>query len=638
MLKNAKITGNFWQNFMELIRTQVVPYQWEALNDRVENAEPSYCMHNFHVAGGKKQGKHGGLVFQDSDLAKWLEAVAYVLEWHHDPLLEQIADTAIDDIVAAQQPDGYLNTYYILNGLEKRFTNLKDNHELYCLGHFLEAAVAYYRTTGKDKLLKALVKYVDLVDSLIGAEDGKIHGYPGHQELELALIKLYEITKDKKHLNLAKYFVDERGKTPLFFAEESEKNGNHNHWQHSVFQYGYYQANQPVREQQTAVGHSVRALYMYSGMADVAQQTADKSLMQACLRLWKDVTTRQMYITGGVGSSEYGESFTFGYDLPNDTVYAETCASIALAFFARRMFEYDGYKSEYTDVLEQTLYNGIISGMATDGKSFFYVNPLEVVPKASEKNQLKHHVKSRRQKWFGCACCPPNLARIVSSLANYAYTQNGDTLYINLFAESEVKTQLNSGNLAFNITTDYPWDGTISIEILESTPQAVLAVRKPGWCDKFSVIVNEKTCENPMQNGYLLFENLEKGDKIVITLQMSVLLIEANANVRENIGKVAVMRGPIVYCLEETDNGADLHQIFLEKNADFSLFSLNHDKNFFGGATLLESPAKKLENDNSKLYQKAQSYKFSDINTKWIPYYLWANREEGEMLCWVHSL
>ncbi|MCL2016923.1 MAG: glycoside hydrolase family 127 protein [Defluviitaleaceae bacterium] len=621
---------------MELVRTEVVPYQWAALNDRIENAEPSYCMHNFQVAAGKKAGKHGGLVFQDSDVAKFLEAVAYVLAWHPDSELENIIDAAIDDIVAAQQPDGYLNTYYILNGLEKRFTNLKDNHELYCLGHFLEAAVAYYHTTGKDKLLKALIKYVDLVDSLIGAEDGKTHGYPGHQEIELALIKLYEITQDEKHLKLAKYFIDERGKTPLFFQEETEKQGNNFYWQHSLFQYGYYQAHKPVREQQHAVGHSVRALYMYSGMADVAHKTGDETLMNACKRLWSDVTSKQMYITGGVGSSHYGEAFTFGYDLPNDTVYAETCASIALAFFARRMLEYDGFKAEYADVLEQTLYNGIISGMAADGKSFFYVNPLEVVPKATQKDQLKSHVKTQRQKWFGCACCPPNLARILASLASYAYAKNNDTLYINLFAESEVKSKLQSGTIALNITTRYPWSGTITVKITEISPKSTLAMRIPGWCEKYSVKINNAAANKKLQNGYLTLTTLKTGDEIILDLDMPVNIIESNPAVRENIGKVAIMRGPIVYCLEEVDNGDNLHHIALPANATFTH---HHDKDFYCGAVTLQTTAKKLQPTGTQsLYQKSHPPKYTNVTTKWIPYYLWANREPGEMCCWVRVL
>lgn len=285
--------------------------------------------------------------------------------------------------------------------LDKRWTNLRDNHELYCLGHLIEGAVAYYEATGKDKLLNAVVRYVDYVDTIFGPEDNKMQGYPGHEVIEMALIKLYKIKKDEKYLKLAKYFIDERGKAPLYFEEEGKKYSNKFWWEDSYFKYQYYQAGKPVREQDTAEGHAVRAVYLYSGMADVSRETNDDGLLGACKVLWDNMTKKQMYITGGIGSSQYGEAFTYNYDLPNDTIYAETCASIGLVFFARRMLEIEP-KAQYADVMEKALYNGIISGMSLDGTKFFYVNPLEVVPEASEKDHLRAYVKVERQKWFGC--------------------------------------------------------------------------------------------------------------------------------------------------------------------------------------------------------------------------------------------
>ena len=636
-LKEAAITGRFWHDFMEKARTQVIPYQWEALNDRIPGAEPSYCMRNFRIASGKETGDHGGFVFQDSDVAKWLEAVAYSLMYHPDPDLEKTADSAIDEIVAAQQPDGYLNTYYIIKGLDKRFTNLKDNHELYCLGHFLEAGVAYYQATGKDKLLKSLIKFVDLVDSLIGPEEGKLRGYPGHQEIELALVKLYDITKDEKHLRLAKYFIDERGQEPLFFMEENKKQGNNFYWKDSLFQFNYYQAGEPVREQKYAVGHSVRAVYMYAGMADVARKTGDNSLLTACRRLWTDMTRRQMYITGGIGSSHYGEAFTYDYDLPNDTIYAETCASIALVFFAQRMFNLEA-KGEYADVMERALYNGTISGMSADGKSFFYVNPLEVVPEASEKDQMRRHVKVERQKWFGCSCCPPNLARMLTSLGGYAYSKNNDVLYVNLFAGGTVDTQLSSGAFAFDMTTDYPWDETVTIKITKATEDAVLALRVPGWCEGYSVKRNGIDAEHVVKDGYALLTGLSAGDDIEFVMEMPVVVLEANPRVREDIGKVAVQRGPVVYCLEEVDNGKDLHRVFLPKDV---AFTNEYCDDFFGGAVLLQSKGKRLcqcDWEPDLLYRKAKAAGYEDVQLKWVPYYLWANRGAGEMVCWVRGV
>jgi len=633
-LTESKITGGFWQKMQDLVRTHIIPYQWEALNDRIPGAEPSYCMHNFQVASGKKEGKHGGWVFQDSDFAKWIEAVGHSLMWHPDAELEKTLDEAIDDIVAAQQPDGYLNTYYIITGLDKRFTNLMNEHELYCLGHFLEGAIAYYQATGKDKLLKALIKYVDLVDSLMGPEEGKMRGYCGHQEIELALVKLYNITKDEKHLKLAKYFIDERGQQPLFFEEECKKHGNKCYWENSLFGFDYYQADKPVREQQHAVGHSVRAIYMYAGMADVARETNDDTLMEACLRLWNNTTRRQMYITGGVGSSHFGEAFTFDYDLPNDTVYAETCASIALAFFAQRMFNIEP-KSEYIDVMELCLYNGIISGMSADGKSFFYVNPLEVFPDATKKDQLKTHVKTERQKWFGCSCCPPNLARLLASFGAYAYSKNKDTFYLNLFSESTVTTSLESGRFGLEITTNYPWDETINIKITEAADNAVLAVRIPDWCKIYTVKTDCTDAEYEIINGYAYFKHIETGQTIDLELNMPVTILEANPRIRDDIGKVAVKRGPIVYCLEEIDNGKDLHCVYLPVEVDFTT---EFDPGFFGGAVLLKSSGKKLIQDDwcpDELYRKAVTSKFNNVSLKWIPYYLWANRGEGEMTVWV---
>ena len=633
-LKDVKITGQFWKKFQDLVRTQVIPYQWEALNDRVPGAEPSYCMRNFRIAAGKEEGEHGGWYFQDSDFAKWIEAVGYSLMWHPDLELEKIADGAIDEVVAAQQPDGYLDTYYIINGIEKRFTNLMANHELYCLGHLLEGAIAYYQATGKDKLLKALIKYVDLVDSLIGPEAGKIRGYDGHQEVELALVKLYHITKDEKHLKLAKYFIDERGRQPLFFDEERKKHGNSCYWDDSLIKYDYYQAAEPVRDQQYAVGHSVRALYMYAGMADVARETNDDSLMEACLRLWKDTTQRQMYVTGGVGSSRYGEAFTFDYDLPNDTVYSETCACISLAFFAQRMFNIEP-KREYTDIAELCLFNGIISGMAADGKSFFYVNPLEVLPEATKKDQLKKHVLTERPKWFGCSCCPPNLARLISSFGAYAYSKSGDTFFLNLFAESSVQTELKSGKFGIDVKTSYPWDESVKIGVTEAAKDAVLAVRIPGWCKEYSIKTDGVDTACNLKDGYAYFNEVKPGSNIEIVLKMPVTIIGANPKVRENIGKVTVKRGPVVYCIEGADNGDDLHRVFLPACAKFEA---EYDEAFLGGAVLIKSDGRKIKQDSwnsDDLYSEADAYEFEDISLKWIPYYLWANRGENEMTVWV---
>lgn len=641
-ISDVTISDPFWSNYMELVRSHVIPYQWEALNDRIEGAAPSYCIHNFLVAAGKIKGEFGGCVFQDSDLYKWLEAAAYSLMWHPDPSLEEKIDYVTDLMGDAQQADGYLDTYYIINGLENRFTNLRDNHELYCLGHMLEAAVAYYQATGKEKLLHIASAYADCVADEFGTEPGKRRGYPGHEVAELALVKLYHVTGNKKYLALANYFVNERGQEPNYFSLEEEAHGRGKGWA-GTHGYGYYQAEKPVREQTEAVGHAVRAVYLYSGMADVARETKDASLIKACETLWDDIVNRKMYVTGAIGSSEFGEAFTFAYDLPNDTVYGETCASIGLVFFARRMFELT-HDSKYIDVMERAIYNGVISGMSLDGKAFFYVNPLEVDPEACERDFRKAHVKPERQKWFGCACCPPNVARLLSSIAGYAYEEDEDTLYINLFMGGDIRTQRNGQPLSLHVATSYPWEESVAVTVKQApSSPCTLAVRMPGWCRETCVSVNgnavslsQNTESARLEKGYLyLTGNWKDGDTIRLQFAMPVERILANPHVREDIGKCAVMRGPLVYCLEEADNGAGLHRISLNPQPNFRV---SHQPELLGGVNIIQADGRRLADvgwESAALYQAYQEPVYEDKALTFIPYYAWANRGLGEMLVWV---
>jgi DUF1680 family protein len=574
-------------------------------------------------------------VFQDSDLAKWLEAAAYSLVWHPDPAWEKIADETIDIICNAQQEDGYLDTYYIITGLEKRFTNLKDNHELYCLGHFLEAAAAYYEATGKRKLLDALIRYVDCVDRHIGSGEGKLHGYPGHEVLELALVRLYSITGDERHLALAKYFIDERGKKPLFFEEETKRNGNEFFWKDSYFQYQYYQAGKPVREQRAAEGHAVRAVYLYSGMADIARLTGDDSLLAACGNIWDNIVKRQMYLTGSIGQSAYGESFSWDYDLPNDTAYAETCAAIGLAFFARRMAMI-APRGLYGDVLEKTLFNGILSGMSLDGRSFFYVNPLEVLPAACERDHNRRHVKFERQKWFGCACCPPNLARIMSSLGTYIHLCRPDALYTQLFIGSETKLTLGGREVTVKLETRYPWEGEVSVDFgLSGTAEFLYGIRIPQWCGNAGVFLNGEKADYRIEDGYALMEREWRGgDRLTVRFDMPVSFIESNPRVRENTGKTAVMRGPLVYCLEEEDNGGDLFKIHLGNPVDIRT---QYEQDLLQGVVSLSFTGwKEKDWREDELYRRLGGTEREDITLKWIPYYAWTNRKPGEMIVWVN--
>ena len=639
-MKQVAIKDEFWGNYMELVRTKMIPYQWEALNDRIPDAEPSHCIKNFKIAAGLEEGKFEGFVFQDSDISKWLEAAAFSLVWKPDSVLEKIVDEAIDLIVSAQQEDGYLDTYYIINGLEKRWTNVTNNHEMYCAGHMLEAALAYYHATGKSKLLEAMIRFVDYINSVFGTEEGKKKGYPGHEVLEMALMKLYLITKDEKHLKLAKYFIDQRGQKPLYFESEAQENHTEAPWNDSFFKYQYYQAGLPAREQDKAEGHAVRAVYLYSGMADVARVTKDETLFQACQKLWNNMVHRRMYITGSIGSSSYGEAFTFDYDLPNDTVYGETCASIGLVFFAQRMLQISP-KGEYADVMEKALYNGIISGMSLDGTKFFYVNPLEVVPEACENDQLRKHVKPERQKWFGCACCPPNIARMVTSLPDYIYTKNEDTLYLHLYIANESTIELKGIKTKIKLTTSYPWNEEIVVEVSpEESVASTIALRIPGWCKEYSVWKNDRKLtitKDCIKDGYLYLSGIWTEDIIRLNLTMPVEVVCSNSRVRENIGKVALMRGPIVYCLEQEDNGPNLHLIRLPK---LPQFTYQHEKELLGGIVTIKSNGLILENktwENEILYSSYVEDVFIEKELTWIPYYSWANRSCGEMLVWVRT-
>lgn len=635
-LGKIQIEDKFWKEYMELVREHVIPYQWEALNDRIPDAQPSHCIENFRVASGQQEGTFQGMVFQDSDVYKWLEAVAYSLTWHKDEELEKTADETIDLIGAAQQPDGYLDTYYIINGLEKRFTNLMDNHELYCFGHMTEAAVAYYRATGKRKFLDIAIKYAECIAGCLGTEEGKIPGYPGHEVAEMALAALYEVTGDEKHLKLAKYFIDQRGQAPLFFEEECKKNGNTCFWDDSYMKKQYYQAGKPVREQDKAGGHAVRAVYLYSGMAEVASKTEDKELFEACRKLWDNITQKQMYVTGAIGATEHGEAFSFDYDLPNDTVYGETCAAIGLIFFARRMFEITK-DSRYADVMEQALYNGVISGMSLDGKSFFYVNPLEVEPEACLKDYNKRHVKPERQKWFGCACCPPNVARLLSSIGGYAFEESPDSLYMNLFVGGKLQTVKDGKENQITVETRYPWAGQIKITVENKEDSTfALALRIPGWCQSYSLKVNKEPQEYSRNQGYAMLERTWKnGDEVLLTLDMPVQLVEANPLVREDLGKVAVTRGPLVYCLEETDNGKNLSGIYLEEDADFAI---KEEPELLKGIVTIETQGKKVSQkgwNGETLYRTYQGKNYDPCSLKFIPYYAWTNRGVGEMTVWV---
>ena len=636
-LDQTRVQGGFFGNIVQRVGEEMLPFQWKALNDDVGGAK-SGCIHNFRVAAGLEAGEHYGYVFQDSDMAKWLEAVGFYLSTHIDPEMEQLADEVIDLIGQAQQPDGYLDTYYIITGMDKRWSNLRDNHELYCAGHMLEAAVAYAQATGKTKLLEIMQKFVAHIDDTFGPEPQKLHGYPGHEEIELALCKLYEMTGDEKALKLAKYFIDERGQEPNYFVEEARKLRRETvgegeiDLRELVHIYGnkYGQHHLPVREQTTIEGHSVRALYLAAGMAHTAMLTKDESLLNACRTLFDNVANKRMYITGGVGSTHIGEAFTFDYDLPNDTMYAETCASIALIFFCRNMLRME-LKGRYGDVMERALYNTCLAGMSLDQKTFFYVNPLSVWPEASRKDPNKSQVLPVRPKWFGCACCPPNLARLLSSLPQYAYASTDDSVAIHLYMQSDVTLEVGEKQVDIAVRTEYPNDGLVKISAGEGN--YALKLRLPGWCDTWAVKLNGAFVQPEVEDGYIVLEKGEGAAEIELCLQMRPKRVYANSRVRADTGRVAIMRGPLVYCLESVDNDEELHLVSLPRNA---VLMEDYRPELLEGTRVICAAGKRIVPNGDDLYSE-QLPQVETVPLMFIPYYKWANRGENEMDVWVRE-
>lgn len=624
----VKINDTFWNEKIELVRSEVISYQYLALQDKIEGAEKSYCIENFINAAkivkriknreelpvypadkwqydennSDKNAFHGW-VFQDSDVYKWIEAAAFSLENHFDEELKKKADKFIDIICCAQLENGYLDTLYIINDREKVFTNLKDYHELYCFGHLAEGAVAYYNATGERKLLDAACRFADLICNTFGKD--KKRGYPGHEIAEMALVKLYDVTGKSEYLETAKFFIDERGKKPYYFdIERGRKTVNDN--------YHYNQAHREPRYQSEAVGHAVRGVYLYSAMADISKIYGDDELYSACRNIWNNIENKKLYITGAIGSTVDGEAFSFDYDLPNDLAYCETCASIGLIFFAQRMAETEP-DSKYFNVAERALYNTVLSGMAEDGKSFFYVNPLEVLPEASEKDSRKRHIKTVRQKWFSCACCPPNLARLISSVGSYIFSKNEDTVYINQFISCSTETD----KADISIKSEYLENGKVRVKV-NCKKSFSLAVRIPenSYIKSSHKFVSEK--------GYAYFD-IDKNSEIDLQFDMGIKIIKCSNRVRANIGKAAIMRGPVVYCLEEADNGKNLHLLSLCKEPDFE---------YKDGFIFANGLREKADENLYSIYSEPQKEK---CRLKFIPYYRWANRGENEMTVYIRT-
>ena len=634
-LNQIRIHDVFWQKHLDLVKKEIIPYQWAAINDQVPDAEPSHSMENFRIAAGLSEGEFHGVVFQDTDVAKWLEAVAYSLSCRPDPELEATADEVIGVIGRAQCPDGYINTYFTLKEPEGRWTNLMEGHELYTAGHLMEAAVAYYQATGKRAFLDIMCRFADYICETFGPNEDQIHGYPGHQEIELALVKLYQVTGIRRYLEEARYFIDIRGAAPNYFLEERKKPGFKQIFtEFKNYRPDYSQSHLPVREQTAADGHAVRAVYMYCAMADLAAEYQDQELLDSCIRLWNNMVEKRMYITGGIGSSGISERFTTDYDLPNANNYSETCASIGLALFGLRMARLQN-DAGYIDIVERALYNTILDGIALDGKSFFYVNPLEVWPDNCMEGTSMGHVKPVRQKWFGVACCPPNVARTLASLGQYIYSADSDSLYLNLFISNEADAVVGDAALKIRVKTRFPFEGQVKIHVQADAPaEKTIAVRIPDYAREAKLKVNGQAVSLSAEKGFVRLRRVWSDDTLELTFSIPPRFVRANPNVREDAGKVCIMKGPLVYALEETDNGSRLASLYVDTRAPL----LEHfEPELFGGVAVIEAEGLKISEkgwEDNRLYAENEPV-LEPVTLKAIPYAYWGNRTPGEMLVWM---
>jgi DUF1680 family protein len=633
-LDQVRFTRGFLAERARLVRDVVIPYQWEALNDRVAGAEPSGCVHNFQVAAGEKPGKFYGLFWQDSDLAKWIEAAAYRLATHPDAALDAELDRLIATLAKAQGADGYLNTYFQLVEPQNRWANLRDGHELYVAGHMIEAGVAHFRATGKRTLLTVVSRLADLIDRTFGLGAGQIPGYCGHEEIELALVKLARATGETRYARLAAYFINQRGQPPNYFAEETKRRGEDKLPWHMYFDgLATLQAARPVRELTEPVGHAVRQMYLLAAMADLAQAPGDPTLLSSCHTLWDSLVRKHLYITGGVGAEPYGEKFTEPFDLPPDRAYAETCAAIGVIFFARRMLDLE-LRGEFADVMERALYNNVLSGMSLDGTKFFYVNPLELIPAVAKRRYECHLVKTQRVGWFGCACCPPNVARLFASLGEYVASQRPDGLALHLYADADLRFTAGGGPVTLAIRTDYPWTEQIALEVNPAAPaEFTLHLRMPGWCRGATLTVNGQPQTLTPVKGYAALRRVwSAGDQVGLTLPMPVERVRADPRLATVAGCVALQRGPVVYCLEEPDNGANLAGLSLPRTAELTTRT---DAALLGGCVVIEGRGQRLK-PSPTLYRTTVP-EVDTLTLRAIPYGLWANRGEGEMRVWIHE-
>jgi DUF1680 family protein len=603
-LSDVKLSDGFWEPRRKINREVTLPSQFEHI-------EKTGRLDNFRRAAGKMDGSFQGIYFNDSDVYKWLEGAAWSLATDPDPELEKLVDAAITEIESAQEPDGYLDTYYTFEKAKERWTNLKDMHELYCAGHLIQSSIAHHRATGKDSLLNVARRLADHICDTFGPEEeGKLPLTDGHEEIEMALVELYRDTGEERYLKQARFFLDIRGHGKIGGSP-------------------YHQDHVPFREMEEIVGHAVRAVYLNAGATDLYAETGDSAVLEALHRLWRSMTERRMYVSGGIGPRYEGEAFGDDYELPNARAYTETCAAIGSAMWAWRMLSIEG-DARYADIMELALYNGFLSGVSLDGQEYFYQNPL-----ADEGNH-------RRQEWFGCACCPPNVARMLSSLPGYFYSVSGDAIWTHLYAENEATVHLDGERtVRLRQHTRYPWDGEVEIEV-EGEGDFALMLRIPAWCERGAAVeVNGEPFDVATSPGSYagVRRSWRPGDTVRLTLPMPVRRVESHPRVTENVGRVALVRGPLLYCVEAVDT-PDLHPDDVVLAGEHS-FSEEHHPDLLGGVTTLRFGVEVVEHTSGwdgSLYRTAgpgDTGQRSPAEITAVPYYAWANREPGPMRVWL---
>ncbi len=618
---DVKITGPFWSERLDCVLTRTIPSQHRKLVEynmleslKLPQPVPPltipYNRHNFTTQ-----------IFWDSDIGKWVEAASYALSHRRDPIIEAQIESIVDDLEKAQAPDGYLNCWYLEREPQNRWTNLRDNHEMYNAGHMLEGAVAYFHATGRDRMMQVMMRYMDHIGTVFGPNPGQKRGYCGHQEIELALVKLYHATRLRKYLDLATYFINERGARPHYFDIEREARGEPAE-SYGQGTYEYNQSHLPVRQQTKVVGHAVRAMYMYTAMADLAAEHDDAGLKKACETLWADVTRTRMYVTGGFGPSASNEGFTKDYDLPNDTAYAETCASVAMVFWAARMLNLD-LDSQYADILELALYNTSLAGLSRDGTQYFYDNKLE--------SDGSH----KRWDWHPCPCCTMNVARLVASIAGYFYGVAESEIAVHLYGGAKTTLPVAGGKVTLTETSNYPWSGDIALTVDPAgTGDFTLSLRVPAWAKGASASVNGQAQSMTVERGYLKITRAwAKGDTVSLTLPMTPERIYAHPDVRQDVGRAALRRGPLVYCVEQQDIAGPVVRARLPSDAKLTD---EWRADLLGGITVIKAEGRLVDVSTwgEGLYHtKPAADKASPLMA--VPYYIWCNRGPNPMQVWL---